>query len=395
MRTSIGMECRACGSELLPWCMIYKAPHSVQTPLKQDQLNDDKGQDLSIMQCVRCGLVQLRDDPDFSTVYSEDYWFSVSFSAYSRSYQLELAERWDKKLGLQGKSVLELGGGDGFFAELLTKRGCIVTMVEPAARACQAARRRGIHRVINGYLDKNTLQNQQFDFVVLRHVLEHVARPRELIRLLRGYLVPRSGKLLVEVPNLDAILSSGRFCDFYAEHVLYFSPGTLVNLAESCGMRVLETYTIERGDYLVIVAEPGAISASTAQDEIDHLREKFRDLVKQSRRTGRTVGIYGAGGRGVALLSLVDAASLGLSYVVDSDPRKWGRFTPGTHLPIVSPQVLRDKPVDDLLISALSFQEEIAKDLAWFAVKGRRLGILFPHPRWIVGSNVAQALRGR
>jgi hypothetical protein len=80
---------------------------------------------------------------------------------------------------------------------------------------------------------------------------------------------------------------------------------------------------------------------------------------------------------------VIGAQDLGVKYLVDADKKKWGRFTPTTHIPVSSPEVLRKEPVDDLLITVIAFQDEILRQLRWFTTSGRRIGVLSPWPHWL------------
>jgi hypothetical protein len=257
-----------------------------------------------------------------------------------------------------------------------------VTLLEPAPYACQAARERGLRNVIEGYLTPNTFLGEYFDALIIRHVLEHVSNPIAFLTLLREHL-SMEGILFIEVPNLDAIVIQERFQDFYVEHLSYFNPQSLNNAVAKSGFNAIELYTIENLDYLVCVAQ---VSNNSLTDMITNLpifRNKLQSLVKESVAQGRRVGVWGAGGRGIALLALISADNIGITYVIDSDSKKWGRYTPGTHLPVVSPEILHNDPVDDLLITVLSFQDEIIHQLRWFLTDDRRVGVLLPNPHWL------------
>jgi len=356
-------------------------PRAVQTLLTAEGVKEDRTAVLQVVRCKVCGLVQLTDDPPRGH-YGGNYLFSVNFSEHAMAYQKDLAERWVSDHGLSGKRVLEVGGGDGYFAELLTGMGCDVTFVEPSPGACSIARRRPLRRVVEGMLTEKTFAGEVFDVVVLRQVLEHVPRPLRFLKLVRTYLKD-GGKVLIEVPNIDSIVERGRYQDFYAEHLLYFAADTLTRAVVMAGLKVQEMYTIERGDYLVCVSEVWPPKLDAMAKGIAKYKRDVRSMLESSIRAGRKVGVYGAGGRGVSLLALIGAGDLGVEYVVDADEKKWGRFTPATHIPVLSPQVLRKEPVDDLLITAIAFQDEILRQLSWFARSGRRIGVLSPRPRWL------------
>ncbi len=374
------MKCRLCRGATSKVLEMRDMPRSVQTLLSPDKLKEDRGVDVRVERCKVCGLVQLTGCPKGN--YSKDYFFSVNFSGQSKAYQQDLADRWAKEHSLMGKRILEIGGGDGLFAEMLTAGGCTVTLIEPSPAACRIARGRMIGRVVEGLLTAKTFPGETFDAVVLRHVLEHVTKPREFLKWVRSYL-KNGGKVLIEVPNIDEIVAKGRFQDFYAEHTLYFGADTLARAVTRAGFRVRENYTLEQGNYLVCVAEAPPLDLRSMVKGIAKFKKEARQMLESSIKEGRKVGIYGAGGRGISFLALIEASDLKIEYVVDADEKKWGRFTPVTHLRVVSPDTLRKEPVDDLLITAIAFQDEILEQQSWFATSGRRLGILCPSPRWL------------
>lgn len=202
--------CRSCGQNTQPIVELPAIPQAVQTLLRPEHVTHDRPIDAVVHTCPSCGLVQLIADFDAAQLYTGDYLYSVAFSAHAQVYQRALAERWVSNHIRAGTSlsqarevgasvsyadthtpsarVLEVGGGDGFFAALLEGLGCAVTLVEPAPEACRVARSRGIRRVVEGYLADDTLPGEQFDAISLRHVLEHVPGPVPFLALLRRYL---------------------------------------------------------------------------------------------------------------------------------------------------------------------------------------------------------------
>jgi len=373
-------QCRVCHSDTAVILTFHRVPRSVQRLLQPDQITLDRAIRLNVCKCSRCGLVQFAENIEIP--YSTDYLWSVNFSPQAQAYQRDLAERWQREHKLASKAVLEIGGGDGFFSLLLQQLGCQVTMIDPSPEACLRARERGVERVIEGYFTSNTFPDMHFDAVIARHVLEHVARPIDFLRLIHTRL-KREGKLFIEVPNFDTIRNRQRFQDLYAEHLSYFDPRSLTYAFDTAGFTVIELYTIEKGDYLVCIAQAEHKELNDVDTALDTLVSQLRTMILEVRHSNRQIAVWGAGGRGVSLLALAEADNLGIEYVVDSDPNKWGKFTPVTHLPVVPPEVLHAKPVDALIILACSFQEEILNQLAWFHKAGGRIGVLHPEPHWL------------
>jgi len=357
-------------------------PQRVQTLLTQENISSDTSVDLCIGQCTGCGLIQLIEPSVITEYDEEDYCWSIAFSPQHQKNLKCLASRLVNEYGLAGCKVLEIGGGDGYFAQLLQDLSCRVTLLDPAPKACELARKRGLTNVIQSNLDTALFSGEVFDAVIARHVLEHVQSPVDFLKLAHGH-VNSEALVIVEVPNVDPTAAGGRFQDFCAEHLSYFSPSTLAYVIQRAGFIVDTIFAIEKGEFLIGVGRAIDSDLVKMAGDLVAFRENLRNLILEAVASSRRVGIFGAGTRGVALLAMVNAGDLGLAYVVDSDPKKWKRFTPITHLPVVSPEYLEANPVDDLLISTTAYQEEIMEQLNWFFVPGHRFGLLEPEPHWI------------
>jgi hypothetical protein len=77
-----------------------------------------------------------------------------------------------------------------------------------------------------------------------------------------------------------------------------------------------------------------------------------------SRFGKKRVAIWGAGHQALAIMSLAELKD-NIKYVVDSAPFKQDRYTPATHIPIVSPNALSIDPVDGIIVMAASYSDEI------------------------------------
>jgi len=99
-------------------------------------------------------------------------------------------------------------------------------------------------------------------------------------------------------------------------------------------------------------------------------------LLLRLKRDGMKVAAYGASGRANTMMQWCGIGPDLIEYVVDDCPGKQGHFTPGTHIPIVSPDVLVENPPDWLLVTAWTFMEEIADRIA-----GYRGGLIVPFPQ--------------
>jgi cyclopropane fatty-acyl-phospholipid synthase-like methyltransferase len=209
--------CRLCGSAANAVALkLSGMPRWNHRLLEESEVATDRAVDLEIHRCGSCGFVslplQLQDD------YYDDYVNAPSQSPQMQQFQRAQAHDFVERFGLRGKSVLEVGCGDGFFLDMLRAEGVECTGIEPseAQRAIALAREL---RVEGGLLTADRrLPTGPFDAFATRQVFEHVPDPAAFLAAIRANLKPQAVGL-VEVPNLDALIDESRFFDFIPEHL--------------------------------------------------------------------------------------------------------------------------------------------------------------------------------
>jgi hypothetical protein len=94
----------------------------------------------------------------------------------------------------------------------------------------------------------------------------------------------------------------------------------------------------------------------------------LRDVQKQ----GLKVAAYGAAAKGNTLLNYSMINNELISYVVDLNPNKQGKFLPGSHIPVVSEVALRENKPDVLLVLPWNLANEIKNQLSWLSEVGTK-----------------------
>jgi len=116
---------------------------------------------------------------------------------------------------------------------------------------------------------------------------------------------------------------------------------------------------------------------------IAELKTEIVDMLTKLKKEGKTIAGYGASAKGQTLLQYCGIGTDILEYVADKAPLKQGRYTPGTHIPIVHTDAIKKNPTDYLFILAWNFADEIMSQQADYAGGGGQFIVPVPHPRII------------
>jgi len=355
-----GKACRLCGFGSLEVSFrLDGMPRWNHRLLREGEISSDRGIVLTVHRCPSCGFVSV--PMGLAGDYYDDYVNVPSLSPQARAFQSGQATEFVARFRLAGRPVLEVGCGDGFFLRAMEEAGAHCTGVEPSAAQREIAIARGL-TVEEGILSGGRLlPSSPFDAFVTRQVLEHVEDLRDFLLTIRRNLAPGAVGL-VEVPNLDQLRAQARFFDFIPEHVNYFTPGTLGLALQLAGFEPIEVCPVEEGESLraLVRWQPHPDDARLAT-RVESLRTDVAGFLGSSRRQGRKVAIWGAGGKGLSMMAVADLSAVDL--LVDSDPAKAGFFTPISHLRVSPPEELARRGIDAVIVMAPAYEKEIARKL--------------------------------
>lgn len=363
---------------------------------------------LEIVLCNTCGHIWNNAySESIVTKYDADYHSSVTTAPKARQAQQTLATAVDNLVDLLDKTVLEIGCGDGYFLKGLKDLGAHAIGYEPSSTYNLARSKAGIN-VVNDFFpfDSNIELDQKVDVVIMRHVLEHLASPRDaLVSLGESRFAGESPEfLLIEVPNSSQLVSEDLYFDFYNDHVQYFSRRSLERVLTNSGWIPIDIIDSDN-EFIVILSQHSSYyipnnknslekisdplgnltvaEASRFRDNFNRWKDSLVDIVEELGDMGKQIVVWGAGARGISMLSNINFSEDIFSYVVDVDPGKHGKFLPLSCLPVRPVEVLFKDPPDCVLITSYTFFDEIYGQLDKFRVSGGGVLKVYPRPKLI------------
>jgi len=376
-----GRHCLACKSnDLSIFYEIDSIPvHSVILHFTPDQAAKSKKGDLCLEYCHSCGFISnLAFDPDlheYGSGYESTQSYSPTFGSFAYKQAADLIERYD----LRGKTIIEIGCGNGEFLSLLCELGGNHGIgFDPAFKDGRIQTDADIKFVDDFYSEIST--HYRGDIIVCKMTLEHIQRVDEFVGMIRRSLANSPDTIVYfQVPDVIRVLREMAFWDIYYEHCSYFSPGSLARLFRNNGFNILSLRQEYAQQYVIVEASlkvlDGDIRFTLEHDlsEISQLVTYFQANIHSRLKTWqdyitllkadykRTV-LWGAGSKAVAFLTTLGITDK-IEYCVDINPNKHGTFIAGTGQKVISPEFLRDYQPEVVIILNPIYKPEIDEKL--------------------------------
>ena len=403
------MKCRHCAAPLgLTLLDLGSAPPSNAYLTAQTLHAPEKWFPLRVLVCEACWLAQTEDFARANELFDAEYayfsGFSSSWLAHCERYVADMAARFALDAG---SHVVEVAANDGYLLQYVKARGIPCTGIEPTASTAAAARARGIPIVEDFFgvrLAKElAAQGRQADLMAANNVLAHVPDINDFAAGFAHLLKPQ-GVATFEFPHLMRLVAENQFDTIYHEHFSYLSLGTASRIFAAAGLAVFDVEELPtHGGSLRVFAQradggrqprSGRVDAllrreadagmrdaawyAGFQARADQVKNDFLAFLLEMKREGRRVAAYGAAAKGNTLLNYAGVRPDLIPFVVDRNPAKQGKFLPGSRIPIVGEECLKEARPDCIVILPWNLREEVMAQLAYARAWGARFVTAVP-----------------
>ena len=378
-------------------------------PSAEDLIRPEPRFPLCVGFCHGCGHVQLVERVPPEAMFT-DYLYVSSASDTLRGHFDDLAGTLTARHGLaDGGLVVDIGCNDASLLCCFRDRGARTLGVDPAENLAEYSRDNGIERY-RGFFGAATAGEiadrwGRAALVTATNTFPHIPDLSGFVAGLDAVLAP-GGAFVLEAHYLVDLLDQLAFDTVYHEHVSYWALGPMMRLFEDHGMEVVraERLPIHHGQLRATVMRRGEGEVDRSVDEVlaaerqlgidcvdtwrafagrvGRLKAEVMDCLNGLKADGGRLAGYGAPAKGSTLLEFFGVGPDLLDFIADRSPLKQGRYTPGSHIPIVAPERLLEEPsLDHVLLLAWNFEEEILAQQAEFRRRGGRFILPVPEVR--------------
>ncbi len=351
---------------------LGETPLAGEFLLKKD-VGKEKFYPLKLYRCRECSLIQLEKPVNKKKLF-KSFLSSVTMKKHFFDYASEVKDRFLKK----GDRVVEIGSNDGTLLQPFKEMGIRVLGIEPVKEISDIANGKDIPTV-NSFFSLVVAEKigKVADMVIANNVLAHIEDMDEVMQGIKTILKD-NGILVFEVHYLLDLVEKMQYDNIYHEHINYYSIASLAPFLKKYGFEIFEVKRVptHSGSIRVYAKKFPYQKIKNFKYDVEKQREDFVSLLYKLKSEGKRVIGYGASGRANTMLNYCGITSDLIKYIVDESPLRYGRYTPGTHIPVIPPNEVDYKGIDYVVILAWNYEKEIREKLKNSVVK-----FIIPLPR--------------
>jgi hypothetical protein len=399
--------CRACESEKTTVLLdLGRLPLANAFVRDQNDGADRYTENLTLMMCDSCHLIQIRDEVSRENLFESFLWVTAT-SETTRAYAPWFSARLKQRYQASARRFLvEVASNDGFFLDHYRKDGFDILGVDPSNLAEEASQR-GLTS-IRGFFGRSVAERilrerGPADVIVARNVLGHVSELQDLVAGMK-MLLAEQGVCVVESPYAYFLRNEVQYDTIFHEHLSYLTIASVAKLLSRSGLKITDVtfVSMNGGSFVCEIMHEGPSVARGDQALIDFeeltqlnrpngwkdfaeavscQRSELTTLLRDLAGGGKKVVGYGAAAKCMTMLNYCGITKNLVAAMGDANPRKQGLLCPGVRIPVVSPKELMQYDPDYILIGAWNFKDEIIRFFRTKMGYQNRFIVPLPMPR--------------
>ncbi len=362
---------------------------------------------LVLIKCDRCGLVQLQDSYNPDEMYGETYGYRSGLNASMVAHLKQKAQELQSLVPLStGDIVLDIGSNDGTSLGFYPAKGVTRIGMDPSAEKFRNYYQPGVTLIPDFFSAEKFLAasgGRKAKIVSSIAMFYDLEKPLQFMSDV-AQILAEDGVWHFEQSYMPAMLQSGSYDTVCHEHLEYYSLTQICWMTNQMGLKIVdvERNEINGGSFAVtaahrasplpeatklikwILADENHMAIHThapyhafARRVREH-RDELKALLASLRADGKLVLGYGASTKGNVILQYCGLTREDLPYIAEVNENKFGCFTPGTNIPIISEKEAHAMKPDYFLVLPWHFKENlVAREAAFLRAGGK---MIFPLP---------------
>ena len=342
-------------------------------------------------------LFQVDNHPKSTQIFNNKYPFFTEKSKYMvkhfKNFFIWLKKNYLKK----GDKVIEIGSNDGTFSSYFSKNKFNILGFEPSLNVAKIARKKKL-RVISkffNYKNISKLKNykKKTNLICAANVICHIPNLKDLIKCI-DFLLSENGVFVFEEPYLGSMFKKISYDQIYDAHVFIFSLHSVRSVFNAYGFELINAfpqkthggsmrYVISRKNVKVISKNIKKLIKKEKKLKLNNIssclkfkkncelsKKIFKSKVLKFKKEGKKICGYAASAKSTTALNYCGIGHNYIDFIADSTKEKTGKFTPGTHIPVVSIDYFRKNYPDIAILCSWNHKKEIMEKEKEFKRRG-------------------------
>ena len=361
---------------------------------------------LKVIMCSRCKLVQLSHKFNLRYLYGPDYGYRSGINTTMVNHLKKVVSEASKKAKLKnGDMVLDIASNDGTLLKNYSNK--IVTFgIDPLINKYKKDYKKINYRVSDFFSQKKIEKKtkKKFKVITALSVFYDTEKPNQFLNDVKN-LLDQDGLFILEFADLASIIKKKMFDTICHEHLEYYSSQIIIEMCKNNQLKVIDIFEndingaskqfyISKSEsnfkinkskirkILNIERNMRINSQKTLKsffNEIKKIKIKLITLLKKIKKRGQTIHGYGASTKGNVLLQYFGIDKFFIDYISERNPLKYGLYTPGTKIEIISEEKSRKIKPNFYLVLPWHFKKEILSREKNIRTKGTKF--IFPLPK--------------
>ncbi len=343
--------------------------------------------DLKTSFCEFCNLFQIIDNPKVEQMFHDSYPFFTSTSKSMVNHFSKFFEEF-KPPSKEDSFVVEIGSNDGSLLVQAKNQGFHHLGVDPSGNVVERAKSCGINSICEFFSEKLAKEikskHGEANRIFAANVICHIPDLHDLARGIKD-LLAQDGLFVFEEPYLGSMLEKISYDQIYDEHIYIFSGLSVQTVFAEYGLQLvdLQEQTTHGGSMRYVMAHQGTTTPSKEMlrildreknqglnsvetylrfaRECEKRRSQLRELLFGLAAEGKRIAGYGATSKSTTILNYCNIGNEIIEYFCDTTPEKQGKFTPGSHIPVISREEAQERLPDYFILFAWNHAEEIMR----------------------------------
>lgn len=347
--------------------------------------------------CGDCGNVQLQEIVDPKIIYRNYIYETVSSLGLIKHFQKYASDLLIRICPPNETLVIDVGSNDGTLLAAFKKQHMRVLGIDPAVQIAQAATDTGIETLpeffVPSLAKKIVKKYGKAHIVTINNLFANVD---DLDAFMAGIteLLDSDGVLVIESFYLPDLIKNMVFDFIYHEHLSYFTVTSLQSFFARHSMQLIDVlpvptkggslrYTVQKAEgmrkefpnvkkFIAYEKKMGVHTASLFtkfQKRISRAKQNLTNSLIRFHKQGKIIAGYGASATSTTLIYHFDLADK-LDFLIDDYSRKQNTFSPGVHIPVFSPDVIKKRKPEIIVILAWRYIDPIVEKNKDFLSRG-------------------------